>query len=119
MEGGFYHDTVSWALEYIGGLFRQLSWGSVLLAAGLRRIIAIKREADFKTRSARFAPLNLDIALMLLDGVLNYGKAEAAAADFIRAGLVHPVKSIENMRDIFFRDAYARIVDDNVDSIVL
>ena len=65
---------------------------------------------------AEFA-LGPDAAAVGLDDVLDDGEAEAGAAGFTGAGLVHTVESLEDAVEVLGGDAGAEVLDSELDGI--
>src|SRR5215216_276575 len=66
-------------------------------------------QIDGKGRAFSGGALDGDPASVVLGHVPHYGEAQARSAGSLRAGLVHPVETLEDARDLRLRDADAGV----------
>src|SRR5215211_2940101 len=70
-------------------------------------------QIDGEGRAFSGAALDGDPASVVLGHVPHYGEAQARSAGSLGAGLVHPVETLEDARDLPLRDADAGVGDAN------
>ena len=69
------------------------------------------RKTHLKNRSFTNRTLNIHRTIMPLYNVLHDGQPQPGTAHWIRAPLIHSIKTLSQMRQVFFRNALAIIFD--------
>src|SRR5215204_4252262 len=99
--------TRSAAIERIKNRFTEATLKGMTYGAGQERL----REPDLEDRAHVDLALDGDAAAVHLYYLFAYGKAKSAPPRRTGAVLVHPVKTLEELVQILFGDADARVPD--------
>src|SRR5438034_1841376 len=78
---------------------------------------SLSRQREDNARGHAQSAFRAHAATMQRDDVFDDGKAEAGAAIFAASPLIHPIKALKNMWQIFLRDAGAVVFHADLDVI--